>query len=68
MKTVAVILQKGGSGKTTMAFNLAIAFAHAGKATVLLDLDPQSSACRIADGRTVENPIVQDCSPARAIG
>jgi chromosome partitioning protein len=67
MKTVAVILQKGGSGKTTMAFNLAIAFAHAGKATVLLDLDPQSSACRIADGRAAENPVVQDCSPARLL-
>jgi chromosome partitioning protein len=65
MKTIAVIMQKGGSGKTTTSLNLAVALALDGKATVLLDLDPQASACRIADGRGDGGPIVQDCAHAR---
>ncbi len=65
MKTIAVLMQKGGSGKTTTAINLAIAFALADRSTVLLDLDPQASACRIADGRGDVGPIVQDCAHAR---
>src|SRR5690242_6035281 len=65
MKTIAVLMQKGGSGKTTTALNLAIAFAQSDHATVLLDLDPQASACRIADGRGDGGPIVQDCAHAR---
>jgi chromosome partitioning protein len=64
MKTIAVLMQKGGSGKTTTAINLAIAFALADHSAVLLDLDPQASACRIADGRDV-GPVVQDCAHAR---
>lgn len=65
MKTIAVLMQKGGSGKTTTALNLAIAFAHQDRSTVLLDLDPQASACRIADGRGDVGPLVQDCAHAR---
>jgi chromosome partitioning protein len=58
-------MQKGGSGKTTTSINLAVAFALADMSTVLLDLDPQASACRIADGRGDGGPIVQDCAHAR---
>src|SRR3954454_21189594 len=65
MKTIAILMQKGGSGKTTTAFNLAVAFALADHSTVLLDLDPQASACRIADGRGDVGPIVLDCAHAR---
>lgn len=65
MKTIAVLMQKGGSGKTTTAINLAVAYALADRSTVLLDLDPQASACRIADGRGDAGPVVQDCAHAR---
>ena len=44
MTVIAVCNQKGGSGKTTMAINLAGAFAAEDKRVLLLDLDPQGSA------------------------
>jgi chromosome partitioning protein len=62
MRTIALISQKGGAGKTTLAIALAVTAERAGYTSVLVDLDPQASATQWSDLREAETPIVT-CTP-----
>ena len=65
IRTIALINQKGGVGKTTLAIHLATAFVTGGYNTLVLDLDPQASAAEWKDSRVSETPPVMAVPPAR---
>lgn len=44
MKTLVILAQKGGSGKTTLAVHMAVCAARQKRRTALIDIDPQGSA------------------------
>lgn len=43
MPVISLVIQKGGSGKTTTAVNLAAALQLTGKKILLVDADPQAN-------------------------
>lgn len=61
---LAVISQKGDTGKTTTLLNLAVAAAHDGKRVVIADLDPQASATTWYRLRADKSLLVQPTHPA----
>jgi chromosome partitioning protein len=58
MQRIVILNPKGGSGKTTVATNLAAWFAVTDKHPALMDLDPQGSAARWLRKRTEESPPI----------
>lgn len=65
MRTLAIVSQKGGAGKTTLALHLAVEGARRGERTLLIDLDPQASTGRWADrrqGREVDVDVASEQS------
>ncbi|MDH7641153.1 ParA family partition ATPase [Sphingomonas oryzagri] len=65
MRTIAVISQKGGAGKTTLAIHLAAEAAKAGLSVLILDTDPQATASQWSEwrGEGVEPEVVDCASP-----
>jgi len=59
---ISVVNQKGGTGKTTVATNLAACFAGEGREVLVIDADPQQSSL---DWRA-DRP--EDQSPVQAVG
>lgn len=69
MKTISILSQKGGSGKTTLSLHLASAATEAVKLAVVIDLDPQGSATTWYAARTraghSKDPFIQPTHPAQ---
>jgi chromosome partitioning protein len=65
MQIVAIISQKGGAGKTTLAVNLAVAAELEDAPTVIIDLDPQASAKTWHDLRGKDAPVVISAQASR---
>lgn len=67
MKTLSIISQKGGVGKTTLATALAVEAGLSGKKTVVFDLDPQASASFWKDTRQ-DDLVAMTAIPAARLG
>lgn len=65
MPTIAIVSQKGGSGKTTLATHLATAATIAGKVACIIDTDPQATAAAWGDWRGGADPEVITAPPTR---
>ncbi len=64
--TVAVLSQKGGTGKTTTVRTLADAFRRAGVSTLAVDLDPQGNLSDYFDLPPEVEPTIADVLSGRA--
>lgn len=65
MQIIALLSQKGGAGKTTLACAVAVAGERAGLPSVLIDIDPQASASKWSDLREADAPVVTSTQAAR---
>ncbi|MCX7627705.1 MAG: ParA family protein [Methylophilaceae bacterium] len=63
MKRILVANPKGGSGKTTLATNLAGYFATRGRRVALCDLDRQQSALQWLQRRPFKLPLIHAHAP-----
>jgi chromosome partitioning protein len=58
VRVIALLAQKGGSGKTTLAVHLAVAAGGKSRNVVIADLDPQGSAASWSRVRSAPQPQV----------
>lgn len=69
MKTIALLSQKGGAGKTLLAVNLAAYATGLGKSVAIVDIDAQSSSCVWGDARGELEELAEitciSCQPNR---
>lgn len=65
MRIIALVTQKGGSGKSTIASSLAVAAAETGEKVIVVDMDPQASLSRWAKVREQKNIGVTSFTPAK---
>ncbi len=65
MTTIAIVSQKGGSGKTTLSVNLAAAAEASGAISLIIDTDPQATASQWGAWRSDKAPEVIDSAPPR---
>ena len=65
MIIIAIVSQKGGSGKTTLSVNLAAAAEAAGAVALIIDTDPQATASQWGSWRADKAPEVIDSAPPR---
>ncbi len=59
-KTIAIVNQKGGVGKTTTAYNLGTALSRRGQRTLMIDLDPQKAGLSHVAGVNAPERSVAD--------
>ncbi len=62
MRTICLLAQKGGTGKTTLCLHLAVLANELGRDAVILDIDPQGSSSSWRRRRQLESPVVERCT------
>jgi chromosome partitioning protein len=65
MTIIAIVSQKGGSGKTTLSVNLVAAAEASGAVALIIDTDPQATASQWGAWRADRAPEVIDSAPPR---
>ena len=58
MQVIAIAMQKGGVGKSTLARSLAVAAVQDGLSVLIVDMDAQQSVSQCAERRKADTPVV----------